>query len=177
MTTFTVVDVETANHSRASVCQIGIVQVRDSRICGEWQSLVDPEGSFHSFHTGLHGIDANAVRGAPTFPDLYGELERHLGRSVTVGHSSFDRQALNQTAEKYNLPMFPVAWLDSIVIARDAWPGLPNYKLKQLAEMLRIDFRHHDALEDARAAAEVVLRACSATGRSIDSWLQDRTGQ
>ena len=171
MSTFTVVDVETANHSRASVCQIGIVQVRDGRICDAWQSLVDPEGSFHSFHTGLHGIDADAVRGAPAFPDLYGELGRRLGRSVAVGHSSFDEQALNQTAEKYNLPMFPVTWLNSVAIARDAWPGLPSYSLDQLAELLRIDFRHHDALEDARAAAEVVLRACRVTGRGIESWL------
>ena len=94
-----------------------------------------------------------------------------FGRSVTIGHSSFDRQALDRTAEKYNLPMFPVAWLDSTVIARDAWPGLPSYALPLLAEMLNIDFRHHDALEDARAATEVVLRACADTGRSIESWL------
>ncbi len=171
MTTFTVVDVETANHSRASVCQIGIVQVRDGRICGEWQSLVDPEGAFHTFHTGLHGIDVNAVSGAPVFPDLYGKLKRLFGRSVAVGHSQFDRQALDRTTDRYNLPMFPVAWLDSVVIARDAWPGLPSYKLGPLAEMLSIDFRHHDALEDARAAAKVVLLACAVTGRSIESWL------
>ena len=171
MSTFTVVDVETANHSRASVCQIGIVQVRDGRICGEWQSFVDPGESFHSFHTGLHGIDANAVRDAPVFPDLYGELKRRFGRSIAVGHSSFDRQALDRTAEKYNLPLLRAAWLDSVAIARDAWPGLPSYALDQLAGLLRIDFRHHDALEDARAAAEVVLRACTVTGRSIESWL------
>ena len=171
MTTFTVVDVETANHNRASVCQIGIVQVRDGRICGEWQSLVDPEEPFHSFHTDLHGIDGNAVRDAPVFPVLYEEMARRFGRSVAIGHSSFDRQALDRTAEKYNLPTFPVAWLDSTVIARDAWPGLPSYALRPLAEMLNIDFRHHDALEDARAAAKVVLRACSATRRGIESWL------
>ena len=145
--------------------------MRDGRVCGEWRSFVDPGESFHSFHTGLHGIDANAVRNASTFPDLYGELERRFSRSIAIGHSSFDRQALNRTVEKYSLPTFPVAWLDSTVIAREAWPGLSSYALGPLAEMLNIDFRHHDALEDARAAAKVVLRACSTAGRDIESWL------
>ena len=172
MTTFTVVDVETANHSRASVCQIGIVQVRDGRICGEWHKSRRSGRvvSFVPHRAARHRCERRFAAHRP-FPISTGNWGGALAGLIAVGHSSFDEQALNQTAEKYNLPIFPVTWLDSIVIARDAWPGLPSYRLEQLAEMLSIDFRHHDALEDARATAEVVLRACAATGRNIESWL------
>ena len=36
---------------------------------------------------------------------------------------------------------------------------------------LGISFRHHDAMEDARAAGEIVLHACRHTGLSIDDWV------
>ena len=40
-----------------------------------------------------------------------------------------------------------------------------------VASDLGISFRRHDALEDARAAAEVVLRSCDHTGLDIQGWL------
>ena len=60
-------------------------------------------------------------------------------------------------------------------IARRAWPeryGQRGYGLKNIARDLDISFRHHDALEDARAAAEIVLRACAATNTDIEGWLR-----
>ena len=43
MLTFNSIDVETANADRASICQIGIVHVRDGEIGDQWQTLVNPE--------------------------------------------------------------------------------------------------------------------------------------
>ena len=56
-----------------------------------------------------------------------------------------------------------------------AWPdryGRKGYGLKNIAANLGIEFRHHDALEDARASAEIVLRACLDTETHILGWLQ-----
>ena len=47
MLTFNAIDVETANADRASICQIGIVHVRDGEIEDRWQTLVDPERACH----------------------------------------------------------------------------------------------------------------------------------
>jgi len=41
-----------------------------------------------------------------------------------------------------------------------------------LLNFLNIEFAHHDALEDAIAAAKVVHHACEKTGLSIEDWLQ-----
>ena len=65
-------------------------------------------------------------------------------------------------------------WLDSAKIARRAWPeryGRSGYNLANVAADLGISFKHHDALEDARAAAEIVLYACQCTGLEIDGCL------
>ena len=60
-------------------------------------------------------------------------------------------------------------------IARRAWPdryGARGWGLKNVANDLGISFDHHDALEDARAAAEIVLHACAVRKLEIDGWLQ-----
>ena len=56
-----------------------------------------------------------------------------------------------------------------------AWPdryGQRGYGLKNVANDLDVFFAHHDALEDARAAAEIVLHACVATDTDIEGWLK-----
>ena len=46
--TFNSIDVETANADRASICQIGIVHVRNGEIEDQWQTLINPEDWFES---------------------------------------------------------------------------------------------------------------------------------
>ena len=92
-----------------------------------------------------------------------------------MSHTSFDRVALDGAARKYGLRPLRTQWLDSAKIARRAWPeryGRSGYNLANVAADLGISFKHHDALEDARAAAEIVLYACQCTGLDIDGWLE-----
>ena len=174
MLTFNLIDVETANADRASICQIGIVHVRDGEIEDQWQTLVNPEGRFDPRNVEIHGIDENDVRNSPTLPDIRDELRSRLRGSVLVSHTSFDRVAFERAMIRYDLEQLQVAWLDSAEIARRAWPdryGRRGYGLKNIATDLGISFKHHDALEDARAAAEIVLHACAFTGTDIEWWL------
>ena len=93
-----------------------------------------------------------------------------------VSHTSFDRVAFERAMTRYNLEQLQVTWLDSAKIARRAWPeryGRGGYGLKNIAKNLDISFKHHDAMEDARAAAEIVLRACATAGvANIEEWLR-----
>ena len=43
--------------------------------------------------------------------------------------------------------------------------------LQRSRDMLGIEFQHHAALEDARAAGEILLRAIVHTGMNIADWL------
>ena len=79
---------------------------------------------------------------------------------------------MDRAAKRYGLKPIRVRWLDSSLIARRAWPDKfrRRWNLAAIAEELGIAFRHHDAVEDARAACEIVLHACLHTGVDIDGW-------
>lgn len=172
--TFNAIDVETANSNPASICQIGIVSVRDGEIKGQTSFLVDPETQFNGFNVRLHGIDQNAVRLAENLPQLDQRLRRILEGTVLVSHTSFDRIAMDGAMERYGLRPLQTRWLDSAMVARRAWPQKyrRHWNLAAIAGDLGIAFRHHDAAEDARAAGEIVMRACRYTGLDINGWLR-----
>lgn len=176
---FIAIDVETANADLASICQVGLVTVRDGKIAETWSSLVDPEDFFDFINVEIHGIDEQTVAGAPKFPDMYrGFTDRTAGLTV-VSHTSFDRVAITSAANKYQLPASPRTWLDSARVARRAWPdrySQRGYGLANITADLGIEFKHHDAAEDARAAAEIMLRASVVAGLDIEGWL-DRVGR
>lgn len=172
---FVAIDVETANADFASICQIGLVTVRAGLVADKWSTLVNPEDFFDWINVDIHGIDENTVVDAPIFPDIYGEFSAKIGQTVIVSHTSFDRVSVARAVEKYSLPGGSLTWLDSARIARRAWPerySRKGYGLANVAADLGIEFDHHDALEDARAAAEIVLRASDVAGLDIEGWLR-----
>ena len=172
--TFNAIDVETANERPYSICQIGIVQVRIGRIATSRSFTVDPQEPFRTFNVRLHGIGPQHVRGCPALPRLDAELRCLLEGTPLVSHTGFDRSALDGAMRRYGLRPLRVQWLDSGQIARRAWPERyrrRGWNLANVAADLGISFRHHDAVEDARAAAEIVLMACLHTGMDIEDWL------
>ena len=171
---FVAVDVETANSDVSSICQIGLAVVRSGEITEVRTQLVDPEDFFDPRNIRIHGIDGTTVRGAPRFEDVYEEIAGHF-RGIVVSHMAFDRFAISRACQSCGTRLRFGHWLDSAQVARRAWPekyAKRGYKLGNVASDLGISFRHHDAGEDARVAAEVVLRACAATGLDIDGWLR-----
>ena len=172
--TFNAIDVETANSDPSSICQIGIVQVRGGVIKGQLSVLVNPEAPFSDFNVRIHGIDDIGVRDSKALPFFESRLRRLLEGTVLVSHTSFDRRALDGAMERYGLRPIRATWLDSAMVARRAWPHRyrRRWSLSLIAGDLGIDFRHHDAAEDARAAGEIVLHACRHSGVDIDGWLE-----
>jgi DNA polymerase III subunit epsilon len=170
---FAAIDVETANANLASICQVGVAIFRDGKHVDSWSTLVDPEDEFDGFNVAVHGIDDRRVRGAPTWPQTTETLRALLTGSVVACHSAFDRTATGKACSRYRLDYFDCRWLDTVRVARRAWPeqfGLKGYGLDKVATFLGITFKHHDALEDARAAGEILCRACSDSGLSLEEW-------
>ena len=171
---FVAIDVETANADLASICQIGVASVQLGKVVDQWSTLIDPEDFFDPINIEIHGIDESRVNGAPTFADVYPVLQSRTDNAVIVSHTSFDRVALAGAFERYGLPAGAQVWLDSARVARRAWPekyAARGYGLANVAADLGISFKHHDAGEDARAAAEIVLRACEVTAMDIETWI------
>ena len=168
---FVVVDVETACSRVSSICQVGIVGFRDGREVFEYETLLDPCDEFHAGNIRVHGITAAHVAGKPTFGAVHGRIDGHLSGRTTVAHSLFDKGALSAACRTHGRAMIETVWLDSVRVARRAWPDLPNHRLGDLARHLGIRHRHHDALSDARAAGWVIIRAIEHTGLSLAEWM------
>lgn len=158
---FLALDVETANHDRGSICQIGVACVRLDNSIETWVTYVDPRAERWVF-TYLHGISARTVQGAPTFTEILPVLRDALNGATVYQHSGFDRSAVAAACGNGGLSVPEWDWRDSVHVARAAWPELRSnggHGLASLKQHLGLVFKHHDAGEDARAAAEVVLRA------------------
>lgn len=170
---FVALDVETANPDLSSICQIGLATFAGCAPVSRWQTYVDPEDYFDPWNVEIHGITEGTVRGAPTFSALFPELCSRLTGEVVVHHTHFDRVAFKQAQEKYGLQAFGCKWLDSARIVRRAWPQFSQsgYGLASVTEYLGIPFEHHVAVEDARAAGEIVVRAIAHTSLTLDDWL------
>jgi DNA polymerase-3 subunit epsilon len=168
---FVVVDVETACSRVSSICQIGIVGFRGGREIFAYETLVDPRDEFHLFNTRIHGICADHVVGQPHFGDIHGIVDAHLAGRTTVAHSYFDKGALAAACRVHEREPIATTWLDSVRVAKRAWPELESHRLNVLTRYLGIAHRHHDALSDARAAGLVVVKAIEHTGITLAGWL------
>jgi DNA polymerase-3 subunit epsilon len=177
---FVAVDVETANRNQGSICQIGMALVSSDGRIDTVGILIDPEQDFEDFNVDLHGIDEETVRGALTFDLALQTLRPFLERHILIQHSSFDKQAFNAACASCGIPTLRAKWLDSVQIARRAWPELKGnggHGLANLKDHLNLEFEHHDAEEDARAAAEVTLLAEGKTGQSFSELSEPKKRQ
>jgi DNA polymerase-3 subunit epsilon len=170
---FVVIDVETANADLSSICQVGIASFREGDLADTWESLVNPEDYFSPVNISIHGIDESRVRDSPTWAEVFPEVVSRLQEMIVVSHTPFDRLALERACNCSNLPVCECTWLDSARVVRRAWPEFSRsgYGLSNMAAHLGIVYQAHDALEDARCAGLLLLRAIEETGISPEQWL------
>ena len=170
---FLAIDVETANADMASICQIGIAYFAGGHLIDEWKSYIDPQDYFDGINVSVHGIDEATVAGAPTFDVLIGTIKHALDGNIVVSHTAFDRVAVYQAAAKYQVSSPSCTWLDSACVARRAWKEFARsgYGLENVCRSIGYEFKHHDALEDAKAVGHILLAAIDRTGLSLEAWI------
>ena len=142
-----------------------------------FSGTVRPSAPSHPYLAAVFHHPAR-VRGSEAFPQVAARLRRLLEGAVLVSHTDFDRVALDGAMRRYGLAPIRSIWLDSAMIARRTWPEKygRRWSLALVAGSLGIAFRHHDAVEDARAAGEIVLRAASIqASTSTGGWRWDDT--
>src|ERR1700692_2968406 len=107
---FVAIDFETANQSRNSACSIGIVRVENNKIVHKCVHLIRPPSSDFMF-TYIHGISWKDVKGAPTFQEVWKEINPYFeGIDFLAAHNaSFDASVLKACCVTYNIkpPVIP----------------------------------------------------------------------
>lgn len=164
---FIAIDFETANECRDSACQIGITTVKHGQIQEVKSWLINPESYFNPFNTSIHGITAEMVKDQPTFKELWPTIAPYFGNkevgSIIFAHNAtFDIKVLLYMLERYQIPNPSGTFGCSLAVSRRTWIGEPSYSLTSLCQKFKILPGSHDAGEDSRACAELILLAAQA---------------
>ena len=156
---FVAIDFETADYGRDSACSVGLVRVDDGCITAREHRLIRPPREDFVF-TYIHGIEWADVAGAPPFGEVWRDVEPLLaGVDFLVAHNKgFDRGVVRACCAAAGLDEPDHLWKCTVQMARHDL-GIRPANLAHVCKTLDISLRHHDALSDAEACAQIVLRA------------------
>ena len=174
-TTFAALDFESAGEAPGltdAPVQVGIACMRGTDLLTTefFRTYINPRRAVTWAAQKVHGITTGHLIEAPDISSLWPEFRARLSGRVIVAHGA--------GTEKRFLRTFPFhgfgPWLDTLSVARRAWPGLADYSLEGLTGALGFGteltalcpgLRFHDALYDA-VGSLLVLRAL-ATGAGL----------
>jgi DNA polymerase-3 subunit epsilon len=158
---FAALDFETADYGRDSACAVAVVVAEQGKIIRQNYSLIKPPRRDFIFSY-LHGITWNDVERKPVFGELWPEISAMFeGVEFIAAHNaSFDRGVLNACCAAYGAAPIKLPYLCTMKLSRRLWDVYPT-KLSDVCNHFSISLNHHEALSDALACAQIVLKASS----------------
>ena len=161
MENFAAIDFETANGQRTSVCSVGVIIVKESKIVDRFYSLIRPEPNFYSYwNTKIHGITKEDTDQAPIFPDVWNGIESKIADIPLVAHNkAFDESCLRAVFKMYGMDYPDYRFYCTYRMAQQRIKGLPNYQLQTVSAYCGYEMAfHHHALDDAIACAMIARK-------------------
>ncbi|HEV8546788.1 MAG TPA: polyribonucleotide nucleotidyltransferase [Candidatus Limnocylindrales bacterium] len=153
-----VIDVETTgtDPKMSDLLEVAAVKIKGTKIVDRWSTFVNPGRPIVGNQ--MHGITDKDVKGAPSPKDTADKLLDFVGDALVVGHNvGFDLGFIEE-AKGDGFRFAPGTYLDTLVIAREGYPGAESYKLGDLARFFGIELAQgHRALPDAEATANLLL--------------------
>ena len=156
---FIAIDFETANRNRNSACSLALIVVEENQIVNKKHWYINPPTDDFYFSY-LHGITKSTVLNAPTLAELWEtELKFYIENKIIVAHNaSFDISVLQTSLSEAGITQSKIQYLDTVEYARNFFPTLENHKLPTVCKFLGISLNHHNALSDAEACAQIVIK-------------------
>jgi DNA polymerase III epsilon subunit family exonuclease len=153
-----VIDVETTgtDPKMSDLVEVGAVKIKGTKVVDRFSTFVNPGRPIVGNQ--MHGITDKDVKGAPSPKDGADRLLAFVGDALVVGHNvGFDLGFIEE-AKGDGFRFEQGSYLDTLVIARDGYPGAESYKLPDLARFFGIELsQNHRALPDAEATASLLL--------------------
>jgi DNA polymerase III epsilon subunit family exonuclease len=153
-----VLDVETTgtDPKMSDLLEVAAVKIKGTKIVDRWSTFVNPGRPIVGNQ--MHGITDKDVKGAPSPKEAADKLLDFVGDATIVGHNvGFDLGFIEE-AKGDGFRFKPGSYLDTLVIAREGYPGAESYKLPDLARFFGIELSQgHRALPDAEATANLLL--------------------
>lgn len=150
---FCAIDFETMTPKRTSACSIGMAKVRDGEIVEKFHSLIKPiPDDSTRFNTFIHGITPEMVEDAPTFDQLWPQIQSMIEDFPLVAHNAeFDKSVFSNLLNYYDLA-------NPLLFEFQCTYKLTGLQLELACQAYHIDTEsHHNALNDAIMCAKVYL--------------------
>ena len=165
---FVAIDFETANPSRASVCQTGVAIVRNGTVKDVQEWVVQPPTGLDNFNprnSRIHRITPRMAAKGLLWGESAERLTELIGDLPVIAHNApFDRSVYLAACETLGLQSSDWSWYCSLAISKEQLQ-LPRHSLDHVAGHLSIDIGdHHQAGSDAYVAAEILLAISRGSG-------------
>jgi DNA polymerase III epsilon subunit family exonuclease len=153
-----VIDTETTgtDPKMSDLVEIAAVKIKGTKVVDSFSTFVNPGRPIVGNQ--MHGITDKDVKGAPSPKEAVEKLFAFIGDAMVVGHNvGFDIGFIEE-AMGDGFRVRPGSYADTLVIAREGYPGAESYKLGDLARFFGIELtQSHRALPDAEATANLLL--------------------
>lgn len=165
---FTAIDFETANGFRGSPCSVGLTRVRGGKAVAEASWLMRPPAGHDHFdrqNVAIHGIEPEAVAGMPRFGEVFSEIADFIGTDILAAHNAaFDLGVIRSGLEVSGMPGPGYDYVCTVMLSRRCYSLVSN-SLPFAAEEAGVPLvNHHDAAEDARACAGILIDIAARNG-------------
>lgn len=161
--TVVIFDLETTglNRSKDRIIEIGAIKVVNGRITDKLSMLVNPGIPVPYYATKVNGITNAMLEGKTGDNDGVRAFYEFAKDALLVAHNiSFDLGFINEYLLRLELPLLNNRVVDTVRLARKAFPGKPKYKLEIIAKELGISVENaHRADDDARVCYELFVKS------------------
>lgn len=160
---YAVLDVETTGLDpyRDRVIQVAIRQIAaDGTAESEWETLVNPGVGVDPGPVEVHGLTSADLAGAPLFRDVAAAIAQRLAGRVFVAHNAaFDWTFVAVESDRAGVRLEVLEWLCTMRFAKALALEVPDKSLATIAAYYAVEqLKAHDAGDDTRVAAEILLR-------------------
>ncbi len=158
---YVVFDLETTglDNVKCGITEIGAVRLIDGKIVDTFSSFVNPGMPIPAEIVKLTGITDEMVKDAPDTQTALKSFREYIGESAClVAHNAdFDMGFIKEKGKAYGIS-FDDDVIDTLAISRAWLPNLGKYKLNILGDHYGVEFKHHRAVNDCEATAEILLK-------------------
>lgn len=170
-----IIDFEIANSNYNSACSMGIVVIDGLKIIEEEYHLIQPpELNFDEEMTKVHGLTIDKLLDADTFDLVWLKIKKYFtGEYIVAAHNAyFDINVLKNLLLHYNESNSDFLYFDTIQYTNPLCNGIGTSLNNRLQHFgIKLNNAHH-ALEDARATADLIIKATESTiNKSVEQYL------
>lgn len=167
--TLIAIDTETTGKYpfESRLCEVAAVKWIDGQVVDTYETLINPQLVMSDEVIAIHNISNKMVAKAPIESEIIKDFYDFISDGIVLAHHApFDLGFLSLAFEKNNLtlPLNPA--LCSSLLARNLVSGVPNHRLKTLANKFGIiQESAHRAMDDTKVCLGVTLNILDQLGK------------